>query len=100
MPAGQQLGVLAAFVELPDRLRERVRCDVLELREGSCLASWIACHTRIGLSGMLMKSTPSGLRASMTALVTAGEAAIVPASPIPLTPSELTGDGVTVRSVS
>ena len=36
----------------------------------------------------------------MTALVTAGEAAIVPASPTPLTPSELTGEGVTVRSVS
>ena len=36
----------------------------------------------------------------MTALVTAAEAAIVPASPTPLAPSELTGDGVTVRSVS
>ena len=36
----------------------------------------------------------------MTALVTAGEAAIVPASPMPLTPSELTGDGVSVRSSS
>ena len=36
----------------------------------------------------------------MTALVTAGEAAIVPASPTPLTPSVLTGDGVSVRSVS
>ena len=53
-----------------------------------------------GVSGMLMKSTPSGLSASMTALMTAGDAAIVPASPTPLTPSELTGDGVTVRSVS
>ena len=36
----------------------------------------------------------------MTAFSTAGEAAIVPASPIPLTPSEFTGDGVSVRSVS
>ena len=33
----------------------------------------------------------------MTALVTAAEAAIVPASPTPLTPIELTGDGVTVQ---
>ena len=36
----------------------------------------------------------------MTALRIAGLAAIVPASPTPLTPSELTGDGVSVRSVS
>ena len=36
----------------------------------------------------------------MTAFVTAALAAIVPASPTPLTPSELTGDGVSVRSVS
>ena len=36
----------------------------------------------------------------MTALVTAAEAAIVPASPMPLTPSELTGYGVSVRSSS
>ena len=32
--------------------------------------------------------------------MTAGVAAIVPASPTPLTASELTGDGVSVRSVS
>ena len=49
---------------------------------------------------MLMKLTPSGRSASITALVTAGVAAIVPASPTPLTPSELTGHGVSVRSVS
>ena len=47
-----------------------------------------------------MKLTPSGRRASITALTIAGEAAIVPASPTPLTPSELTGEGVSVRSVS
>ena len=27
------------------------------------VASWIASHTRIGLSGMLMNVTPSGLSA-------------------------------------
>ena len=60
-----------------------------------------ASHTRIGVSGMSMiPVTPSGRSASSTALVTAGVAAIVPASPTPLTPSELTGDGVSVRSVS
>ena len=47
-----------------------------------------------------MYVTPSGRSASITALVTAALAAIVPASPTPLTPNELTGDGVTVRSVS
>ena len=47
-----------------------------------------------------MNVTPSGRSASITALVTAGDAAIVPASPTPLTPSELVGDGVSVRSVS
>ena len=36
----------------------------------------------------------------MTAFVTAAVAAIVPASPTPLTPSEFVGDGVSVRSVS
>ena len=36
----------------------------------------------------------------MTAFVTAGEHAIVPASPMPLTPREFVGDGVSVRSVS
>ena len=40
-----------------------------------------------------MNVTPSGFSASVTALTTAGEAAIVPASPTPLTPSRLTGDG-------
>ena len=43
---------------------------------------------------------PSGRSASMTALTTAGVAAIVPASPMPLTPSEFDGDGVSVRSIS
>ena len=49
---------------------------------------------------MSMYSTPSGRRASITALTTVGDEAIVPASPTPFTPSELTGDGVSVRSVS
>jgi len=49
---------------------------------------------------MSMYVMPSWRSASMTALTTAGVAAIVPASPMPLTPSEFDGDGVTVRSVS
>ena len=55
---------------------------------------------RCGLSGMSTYVTPSGRSASITALAIAAEEAIVPASPTPLTPSELTGDGVSVRSVS
>ena len=45
---------------------------------------------------MSRSRTPS---ASHTAPTTAGVAAIVPASPIPFTPSGLVGDGVTVRCV-
>jgi hypothetical protein len=44
--------------------------------------------------------TPSGRIASSTAAATAGVAAIVPASPIPFTPSVLTGERVSVRSLS
>ena len=62
VPAGQRLGVLAAVGERPDRLVERVRGGVVELcRDHAAppsglapLASEIASHTRIGLSGMLM----------------------------------------------
>ena len=43
--------------------------------------------------------TPSPDRASTTALMTAGAAPMVPASPMPLTPMALVGDGVTVWSV-
>src|SRR6185503_582500 len=133
VPAGEQLGVLAALGQQPDGLLEALGRHVVELRrDHSCppsgvvgpkpgprpcspssrpcsvsrgpspapFASWIACHTRIGVYGRLMKSTPSGRRASITALPIAGVAPIVPASPTPLTPSVLTGDGVSVRSVS
>jgi len=41
---------------------------------------------------------PSGVRASVMALITAALAAMVPASPMPLTPRSLTGVGVTVLS--
>src|SRR5438270_4917536 len=101
--AGQQLGLVAILVQHPDRLLERVRRFVIELggdHWAPPFASWIAPQTRIGVNGMLMYVTPNGRSASMSALVTAAEAAIVPASPTPLAPSELTGDGVSVRSSS
>ena len=46
---------------------------------------------------MSMCLTPSGARASTTAFTMVWAEAIVPASPMPLTPSGLTGLGVTVR---
>ena len=49
---------------------------------------------------MSMNEMPSWRSASMTALTTTGVAAIVPASPMPLTPSEFAGDFVSVRSVT
>src|SRR4029079_8744013 len=93
--AGEQLRVLAAVAQRGERVVERLGRDVVELgrdHAGAPPFSWSVSHTRIGVSGMLMKSTPRGRSASMTAFVTAALAAIVPASPTPLTPSELTGD--------
>ena len=54
----------------------------------------------LGVSGMSMYVMPSGRRASTTALTIAGVHAIVAASPTPLTPSVLLGEGVSVRAVS
>src|SRR5690606_7465592 len=91
--ARERLRVVAALREQADRLVERVGRGVVELHRDHAFASWIASHTRIGLSGMFRYVTPSGRSASTVAFTTAGEQAIVPASPTPLTPSELTGDG-------
>src|SRR5919108_313140 len=61
-------------------------------------AAWICFQRRSGEAGMSTCLMPSGASASQTALMTAAVAAIVPASPIPLTPRSLVGDGVTVFS--
>ena len=61
--------------------------------------AWIARQTVCGVAGISTSVTPSGRRASMTALITAGVEAMVPASPTPLVPSGWVVDGVTVRSV-
>ena len=63
-------------------------------------AASIACHTRIGVAGMSMFSTPRCERASTTAFHTAGVAPMAPDSPMPLAPSGFRGDGVSVREVS
>src|SRR5438128_9403676 len=53
-----------------------------------------------GVSGMSMVLIPSGARASRTALTMAGGAPIQPASPTPLAPSGLRGEGVSMMSVT
>ena len=55
-------------------------------------------QTRCGEAGILMPVTPSGRSASTTALMAAWAAAMVPASPTPLTPRGFDGLGVTVLS--
>ena len=59
----------------------------------------MAFHTLWGEAGMGTSVTPRPERASTTALMTAGAAPMVPASPMPLTPMALVGEGVTVWSV-
>src|SRR6266516_4798713 len=102
MPAREDLRVLVRGKEL-DRMVDGLRSLVLERRRDhapppSALASWIARHTRSGDAGFPTSVTPRWLTASTTALITAGGDAIVPASPIPFTPSGFVVDGVTVRS--
>ena len=61
--AREHLGVLAALAQRGQRGVERVRRDVVELGGDHAVTppfSWIASHTRMGVSGMLMKSTPTG----------------------------------------
>src|SRR5271156_3965179 len=57
-------------------------------------AALIAAHTFCGVSGMSRWATPNGANASSTAWTIVGGAPIAPLSPIPLTPSGFTGDGV------
>jgi hypothetical protein len=61
-------------------------------------AFWMTRHTFSALAGLSMNSTPTNRNASATAFITAGGAAVMPASLMPLTPSGLVDDGVTVRS--
>jgi len=58
----------------------------------------MALHTFSGVAGFGTSVTPRCASASTPALITAGGAAIVPASPIHFTPSGLLLEGVTVRS--
>src|SRR4051812_14013197 len=129
MPAGQQLGLVAVLAEQADGLLGRAGPDVVELgrnhygfppvvdglaevpeplgrnaasADGVPLAApapLMAAHTRSGEAGMSMSRMPNGCSASMTAFMTAGVDAMVPASPMPFTPIGLVGLGVVVWSV-
>ena len=91
MPAGQRQRASAHVLE---RLRDGAGALV-----GECLgdhqlpafACWMASHTRPGWSGISRCRMPSPESASTAALTTHALAAIVPASPMPLTPSGLRG---------
>src|SRR4051794_20970990 len=63
-------------------------------------ASSIARHTRSDVVGMSMCRTPRWATASTTAFCTAGVAPMVPASPMPLTPSGFSGLRVAMSTSS
>src|SRR5205807_893282 len=96
--AGEHLGVLAELAEQLRRLVDRGGASVFECSRYHWRASFIIFQSLSGLAGMSTCLIPSGLSASQMALITAALAAIVPASPIPLTPRSLVGLGVIVWS--
>src|SRR5207249_4201101 len=101
VPAGQHFCV---FVDRQQTQRfvQRLGSKIIKRRrnhKASGLACWIARQIRYGLSGRSRWWIPSGERASRMALAMAGAAPIVPASPTPLIPIGLLGDGVTVLSI-
>src|SRR5215831_8884797 len=61
---------------------------------------WSAVQIRAGVSGMSRWVTPYGDSASTAAFTTAGGAPMQPASPTPLAPRGLRGEGVQVFSIS
>src|SRR5690606_3975604 len=80
--AGRDGGGCPAYRPLRAACRPPLQCFV---------AAFSAAHTFCGVAGMVMSSVPM---ASVMALMTAGGAPIAPASPQPLMPSGLDGDGV------
>src|SRR6476659_10973585 len=97
MAARQDAGALAVRAQQPGRVGHGLGPLVCECaRDHAAPPFCIAFQTVGGCSGMSRSRTPS---ASQTALTTAGVEAIVPASPMPFTPSGFVGDGVTVRCV-
>ena len=96
---GEELGLVAVLADEADGLLGGTGADVVECCGDHLLApcaALIAFQTLCGLAGIGMSRTPRLLSASMTAFMTAGADPMVPASPMPFTPSWLVGDGVTV----
>ncbi len=101
MSSGEDSDVPAAGEE-GERLVERLGSRVIEFsgQHGVSLLRHeepIARHIFSGRAGISRSRTPYGDRASTIALMTQGVDPIVPASPIPLAPSGLTGVGVVMR---
>src|SRR6185436_1246545 len=94
LPAGEQLGRFVA-PQQRDRVAHRLRTVELEALHATPPAALMARQTLSGVAGMSMSLTPSGARASSTALITAGGTPMAPTSPTPLAPSGLWVHGVT-----
>ena len=92
--AGEHFGVLAVFPHQTHRFLQGFGGVVIEGNHR--LFSRMSFQSFSGRKGKSMCRTPKGFSASITALAIAGVEPIVPASPTPLTPMGLTGDGVTV----
>src|SRR5262249_39185439 len=98
--AGQDLGAVAELVEQLDRLVDARRRLVLECGGDHRAPPWMMRQTFSAVIGISTSLTPRCASASTTALTTAGVEPIVPASPTPLAPIGLTGEGVSVWSSS
>ena len=96
-PAGEELYEAPLLAEQLERLIERARPFVVELRrlhDGSdagarSQARLTAASRRGGVIGDSLTSTPSECRASLIALASAAGGAMAPPSPIPLTPNSV-----------
>src|SRR4029078_1913948 len=85
--------------ELPER-RFADRFAHAALSFGWAPAARNAVTMRSGVRGMSVKRTPNGDSASSMAAMIAAGAGMVPPSPAPLTPSGLSGFGVSTCSIT
>ena len=94
LASGQQLGLVAVLSQRGECLVGRTGPDVVECsrnHDAPPVASSMARRTFFGEAGMVTSVTPIGRSASTTAFITAGVEVMVPASPMPFTPSGLVG---------
>src|SRR5207247_11080446 len=86
--------------ELDARFSDATVSDARHDRQPRDCAARTWRQRRSRVSGISVTSTPSGRRASATAFAIAAGAGKVPPSPAPLTPSGLSGEGVTTWCTS